>query len=284
MSVPAATVKSLCTSAEIELVRASRKPQLDELSPAEVKRLADRARKLHDKWRDAKRDQARSKSRVAGVGKPGDNTKLKAQIFGEAREALESRLQKLAAKDSGAKSGSKAAAKSAPAAKISKTKTKMKAQRTIDHRNRRSAVREGLAVTKDILNEPARVSPAAKAAAIKSTVAKPAVAKSAVAKKPVAKPAAAKSAVAPPVPSTPAITASTDSQTPAPVAKPRRAKKIKVTKLHAPQAERINAAEQLQAVTAAKHSRVVRSGRTTRMLGHTQARGKRNQARRDSRN
>jgi len=279
MSVPAATVKSLCTSAEIELVRASRKPQLDELSPAEVKRLADRARKLHDKWRDVKRDQARSKSRVAGVGKPGDNTKLKAQIFGEARENFESRLQKLAAKESGAKPGSKAAAKSAPVLKVSKTKSKTKAQRTVDHRNRRSAVREGLAVTKDILNEPARVSPAAKAAAIKSAAAKPAAAK-----KPAAKSAAAKPAVVPPVASAPAIATSAEGQTPAPVAKPRRAKLIKVTKLHAPQAERINAAEQLEAVTAAKHSRVVRSGRTTRMLGHAQARGKRNQARRDARN
>ena len=272
MSVPAATVKSLCTSAEIELVRASRQPQLDELSPAEVKRLADRARKLHDKWRDVKRDQARSKSRVAGVGKPGDNTQLKAQIFREARESFESRLQKLAAKESGAKSGSKTAAKSAPVAKVSKMKAKTKAQRTVDHRNRRSAVREGLAVTKDILNEPPRVTPAAG----KAAVAKPAVTKSVV-----AKPAAAKPAVAPPVP---AVSASPESQVPAPVAKPRRGTKLAVTKMHAPKAERINVAEQLEAATAAKHSRVVRSGRTTRMLGHAQARGKRKQARRDARN
>ncbi len=283
MSVPAATVKSLCTSAEIELVRASRKPQLETLVAKELKSLAARARKLHDKWRDAKRDQARSKSRVAGVGKPGDNTKVKAQIFREALESFEARLKKLLAPEAGSKSAAKPAAKSAPASKVAQTK-KTKSERAVDHRNRRSAVREGLAVTKDILNEPARVSPAAKAAAIKSAAAKPAVAKPAVAKKPVAKPAAAKSAVAPPVTSTPAIAASPDGQTPAPAAKPPRAKKIKVTKLRAPQAERISAAEQLQAVTAAKHSRVVRSGRTTRMLGHTQARGKRNQARRDSRN
>jgi hypothetical protein len=278
MSVPAATVKSLCTSAEIELVRASRKPQLDALSPVEVKRLADRARKLHDKWRDVKRDQARSKSRVAGVGKPGDNTKLKAQIFGEAREALENRLQKLAAKDGGAKSGSKAAAKSAPASKAVKTKSKTKAQRNVDHRNRRSAVREGLAVTKDILNEPPRLSPAAKAAAIKAAAAKPAAAK-----KPAAKSAAEKPAVAPPVALTSEVAASPEGQTAAPVAKPRRAKKPAVTKLHAPKGERINAAQQLEAVTAAKHSRIVRSGVTTRGLGHTQARGQRKQARRDSR-
>lgn len=266
MSVPAATVKSLCTGAEVELVRASRKPELDKLSPAEVKRLADRARKLHDKWRDAKRDQARSKSRVAGVGKPGDNTQLKAQIFAEAREAFEGRLQKLAAKEAGAKPAAKTPAKSAPASQVAKTK-KTKAQRAIDHRNRRAGVREGLAVTKDILNEPARK---AKAAGNKA----------AAAKKPTTKPAAA-----PPAP-TPAAAApaTAESAAPAQVAKPPRAKKTKVTKLHAPQGDRINAAQQLEAVTAAKHSRVVRSGRTTRMLGHTQARGQRKQARRDARN
>ena len=41
-------------------------------------------------------------------------------------------------------------------------------------------------------------------------------------------------------------------------------------------------AKQLAAVTAAKQSRVVRSGKTTRMFGHVSARGKRAQARRDT--
>lgn len=205
---------------------------------------------------------------MAGVGKPGDNTQLKAQIFAEAREAFESRLQKLAAKESGAKPAAKTPAKSAPASKVAKTK-KTKAERTIDHRNRLAGVREGLAVTKDILNEPARK---AKAASTKTVAAK----------KPASKPVAA-----PPAPTlaavAPTTSATAENQAPAPVAKPPRGKKSKVTKLHA-QGDRINPAQQIEAVTAAKHARVVRSGRTTRMLGHTQARGQRKQARRDARN
>ncbi|MBX9790998.1 MAG: hypothetical protein K2Y37_18925 [Pirellulales bacterium] len=250
MTIPAAKVKSLCTSAEIELVRASRKPQLDELSPAELKRLAARARKLHDKWRDTKRSQARHKSRVAGLGKPADNTKLKAQIFREALESFEDRLQKLTSSNS-AKSAAKPAAKS-PA----KSKPKTKAKRAVDHRHRRAAVRKGLAVVKDLFNEGAGNAPLS---TMKPTAAEPA-------------------AVAP------ALPPSGGESTAAPPAKARSVRKPAAVKMSAPRAARVNSAEQLQAVTAAKQARVVRSGRTTRMLGHTQARGKRNQARRDARN
>ncbi|MGE0535456.1 MAG: hypothetical protein AB7O68_10825 [Pirellulales bacterium] len=160
MTVPAATVKSLCTSAEVDLVRASRQPQLGQLSAAQLKSLAARARKLQDKWRDAKRDQARSKSRAAGVGKPGDNTRVKSQIFREARESFEARLKQLESASAGAKSSTKSKAKSA-------AKSKGKKQRTVDHRNRRAAVREGLAVVKDIVNEepPTSATPAESTAA-----------------------------------------------------------------------------------------------------------------------
>ena len=41
-------------------------------------------------------------------------------------------------------------------------------------------------------------------------------------------------------------------------------------------------ADQRKAMTAAKKSRVIRSGKTTRTLGHVAARGKRTQAKRDS--
>lgn len=248
MTIPAAKVKALCTSAEIELVRASRKPQLDELSPAELKSLAARARKLHEKWRDTKRSQARHKSRVAGLGKPADNTKLKAQIFREALENFEGRLQKLASSNS-ARSAAKPATKSP-------VKSKTKAKRTVDHRQRRAAVRKGLAVVKDVLNEDAGNAPLS---AMKPTAAEP----------------AAVAAALPP---------SGGAPTAAPAAKPRSVKKPAAVKKSPPRTARVNPAEQLQAVTAAKHARVVRSGRTTRMLGHTQARGKRNQARRDARN
>ena len=46
----------------------------------------------------------------------------------------------------------------------------------------------------------------------------------------------------------------------------------------------LNPAKQRKAITAAKQSRVLRSGKTTRTLSHVKARGKRNQARRDAKN
>ena len=65
MTVSAAKVKALCTSAEASLVRASRKTDLARLDGAEVKKLADRARELRDKWRDLNRGQSRGKGATA---------------------------------------------------------------------------------------------------------------------------------------------------------------------------------------------------------------------------
>ena len=93
MAVPAATVKTICTRSEAELVRSSRPPRLGQLTLAEVKQLAARARKLSDKWSGQSRSQSRVQSRKAGLGESAKNTQLKAQAF---RDALENFLAQVA--------------------------------------------------------------------------------------------------------------------------------------------------------------------------------------------
>jgi hypothetical protein len=233
MTVPASKVRSCCTRSEVALVRASRKGQLEQLSHAELKRHAIRARALFDKWRDVGRGQSRARSRKVGFGELDPNTGLKKQIFREALESFEAQLSKLDAS-------------TAPAGKS--TKPKMKKERTAEHRATRAAIRKGMTAVEDLVNTrskkpettaPSKTPPQPKPVALAPLPAKPARKTRTVAK------------AAPP--------AKRDSKMPGAVSSNQR-----------------------DAISSAKKSRIVRSGKTTRMLGHIAARGKRTQARRDS--
>jgi hypothetical protein len=228
MTIPASRVKSLCTDSEAALVRASRKGELEQLSHAQVKQLAVRARKLTNKWRDLKRSQSRTRSRQVGFGDVDSNTKLKKQIFREALTSFEARLVKLET------SGTHAAEKSRPTTKKA---------RSAEHRATRAAIRKGMTAVQDLVNSQVKEEE------------KPAAA-------PPAKPALPAKAV-------PAL------RQPTKVALPKQPRK---------EIAIVDQAKQRQAITAAKHSRVARSGKTTRLLSHVKSRGKRVQARRDARN
>ena len=243
MSIPASKVRSVCTSSETALVRASRKPVLEELTPAELKRNAARAKKLFDKWQDLSRTHARARGQKVGFGEADANTMLKAEIFGEALQSYEARLAKV-----GSAKG--------PAAKSAGSKTKK--DRSAEQRATRAAVRKGMAVTEDLLNAPAKKK---KAAAAKSV---PAAAPQAAS----VEAAAPAKTVKPKKSKTPAfVSASVSSAPPT---------KVKV------KGPAVTPSSQRKALTAAKQSRFVASGKTTRTLGHVVARGKRAQARRDS--
>lgn len=136
MTVPAAKVRSLCTGAEVALVRASRKPELEQLSQAAAKRLALRARKLFDKWQDLSRGQSRARARQLGAGAVDENTALKAQIF---RDALTSFETKLAKCEASLASGAK------------KPRPKTKTDRAVEHRASRAAIRKGMTAVEDLL-------------------------------------------------------------------------------------------------------------------------------------
>ena len=137
MTIPASKVRLVCTASEAELVRTSRKPELAQLSYAEVKRLAVRARKLFDKWQDLGHGQARVRSRKVGSGGVDANTALKTQIFRDALKNFEVRLAKLEA------------SAASPAAKA---KFKTKRDQAVEHRTSRSAIRKGMTAAEDLLN------------------------------------------------------------------------------------------------------------------------------------
>lgn len=240
MAIPASKVRSVCSSSETALVRASRKPVLEELGPAELKRNAARAKKLFDKWQDLSRTHARARSEKVGFGETDANTQLKAEIFGEALKNFETRLAKL--------DSTKGSAAKGTGAKISIT------DRNADHRASRAAVRKGMSTVEDLLNAPARKKK------------KPAAPKSAPVAETVAAPAA---------------------NAPAKSAKPTKSKRPVSVSAGPPTKLKVKGlatspADQRRAMTAAKKSRFIRSGKTTRTQGHTAARGKRAQARRDS--
>ncbi len=141
MIVPASKVKALCSASETALVRSSRKPQLEQLSATELKRLSARARKLFDKWQALGREQARARSRAGTPKSDASNTALKTQIFRDALTSFEARLAKLA------KSAESTAKKSKP---------KTKKVRAAAHRATRAAVRKGMTAVEDLVNASAR--------------------------------------------------------------------------------------------------------------------------------
>ncbi len=232
MPVAASKVKSLCTDSEVALVRASRAPELDKHTAAELKPLAARARKLFDKWQGLSRKQARTRSRQVGSAEQDSNTRLKTQIFRQALDAFEARLAKLV-KSGGASAGGR--------------KGKTKKARAAGHRQTRAAVRTGMTAALDLTNaKPAATKKPTKATAAKSKPVKPVK-------------QAAKSANT-------------------------KARAKKVTKATAAQPLALSPAQQLRAATVAKQARIARSGQASRVLGHVSARGRRSQARRDSKN
>ena len=137
MVVPASKVRTLCSSSEVALVRASRKGGLEVIDQAQVKRYAVQARKLFDKYQDLGRSQSRTKSRQVGFGDAAANTQLKAQIFREALESFEARLAKLGP---------------ASASPAKKSKPKVTKDRAAEHRSDRAAVRKGMNAVESLLN------------------------------------------------------------------------------------------------------------------------------------
>ncbi|HEX5446587.1 MAG TPA: hypothetical protein VFW87_22405 [Pirellulales bacterium] len=236
MTIPASKVKSICTRSEAALVRASRKGELEHLSPAELKNRTAQARKLADKWQGLVRSQSRTRSRQAGYGDTSANTALKAQIFREALASFQSRLAEL--------DGTKG-----PAARPAKPKSKR--ERSATHRASRAAVRKGMTAVEDLLNTPDQRT--ARRAAEAAAKPKPA-----------------------PATSSKAISTKKGApklRPPATSAAPNKGRKP---------AQGVHDIRQIKAAGAAKQSRIAKSGKTTRMLGHVSARGKRSQARRDA--
>jgi hypothetical protein len=265
-NVPLAKVKALCTAAESELVKASRRPEIGQLDALALKKHVTQARKLRDKWRDQatkqRRDtQQRHSARVADGEKRSEQ---KVEIFDAALSAFEKQLEKASAAGSASSKGAlkKKTAKSAPAP---------------DHRAERALKRGSLEAQREELNAAGKptTKPTKKKVAKKltatmasaTTAPKKKVAKKKVVKKGVYAAAAKK-----------AVKQLLDQPTEQEVAA-KPTKGAQSEGLVGP----VNTKKQRGAETAAKQERLDRSGVRSRLKGHASASGRRAQGKRDSR-
>lgn len=249
MTVALAKVRSLCSDPEVNLVKASRRPELGTLTVAKTRQNIDRAKKHVDKWRDKGRDQSRAKSDKAGFPDQDTRTQTKTEIFEDALKNFEEHLAKLEA----------AGAEPAPKAR----KTQSKPARNATHRSSRAEVRQELAGKEEKLNQKKTASK--KKSAPKKKAATKASPKSAAAKK-AAKRKQAKTASK--------VKSAVEKQLGAGGAtdvsgSPTGSIGLNPTKKN-----------QRKAKTAAKQARIAESGLTTRTRGHVSARTKRSAGRR----
>jgi hypothetical protein len=261
MSLSLDEIRLLCTKAEFALISASRSPSIEKLSTAQLKKNAANARKLSDKWQKLSRGQSRSESRKTGEPNLDSKSYAKQQAAHDALLAYEAALA----------NASTVTTVEATAKKLTPR------QRTASARVSRQAARTELQGVKKTLNKAAKTTsrkaatakpaaaPAAKPAAAKPAT-KSATTKSAAAKKTLVKTAAKRTAkraaVASTVPTSQVKkivkeTAKTGIVVPTPAAKAQLAGK-------------------------AKANRVKLSNRTSNIAGHVSGKGKRAQAKRDS--
>lgn len=118
MPVSRAQAKEICTKPEFELVEASFRPAVTELTPARLRSKAQRARRLQDKYRDLAERQNRG-TKETQPGRPrsraNQRTERKARLFAETRERFEKRLAQVEAKGGGQTTGKSGRARSARA-------------------------------------------------------------------------------------------------------------------------------------------------------------------------
>ena len=274
MSLSLDEIRSICTPAEYGLISSSRSPAIEKLSTAELKKNAANARKLSDKWQKLARGQSRSQSKKTGEPNLDSRSYAKQQAIHDAVAAYEARL---------ATASTITTVEAAP----KKPTTK---QRTATARVSRQSARTELLGVKKTLNKAAKAStpkpPAAKAAPAKTVAApaatkpaarKPVAAKSAAAK-PTSKTAAAKKTLVQTAAKRTAKRAAVASASPA-LAEPAK----KVVKTTAKPGIVVPTTEaKAQLAGRAKANRVKLSNRTSNIAGHVSGKGKRTQAKRDS--
>ncbi len=254
--------RELCTAGEWSLVNASSPGNIRKLSESQLRKHVEQSRKLRDKWKDQSAKQRREvqKTQKARATDKAGRSKEKSELFRAVLSRFEEQLATRFGKET---VGGSAASRSS------------KPQRTQGHKRQRSQVKEELAQK--------RTASAPKTAAKPKTTAK---AKTAAKSKVTAIPkTAAKSKTAKPQQAEQEAT----SQTPPPAKSSGAAlKPSKRTSLVSAAAANEGLtpvrSKQRKANRAANLGKVEASGLTSRIRGHVSARGKRNQARRDSRN
>lgn len=288
MSLSLDEVRLLCTKAEYALVAESRTPAIEQLTAMKLKTNTVNARKLVDKWQKLARGQSRDESRKTGEPDLASKTYTKHQVMHEALEAYQARLAVVATTASVEASAKKLTPRertaSARASRqsartelqgVKKTVNKVAKARSIQAAKKAAPVKATAVKATPVKAAPVKA--AVKAAPAKAAPVKPAAVKASTKKAPASKSEAAKKTLVRTAAKRTAKRAEVAASAPA-LAAPKKV--VKTTAK--PGIVAATPAAKAQLAASAKSNRVKLSNRSSNIAGHVSAKGKRAQAKRDS--
>ena len=289
MSLSLDEVRLLCTKAEYALVAESRTPAIEQLTAMKLKTNTANARKLVDKWQKLARGQSRDESRKTGEPDLASKTYTKHQVMHEALEAYQARLAVAATTATVEASAKKLTPRERTASArvarqsartelqgVKKTVNKVAKARSIQAAKKAAPVKATPVKAAPVKAAPAKAAPA-KAAPVKATPVKAAAVKASTKKAPAAKSEAVKKTLVKTAAKRTAKRAEVAASAPALAAPKKVVKTTAKPGIVAP-----TPAAKAQLAASAKSNRVKLSNRSSNIAGHVSAKGKRAQAKRDS--
>ena len=293
MSLSLDEVRLLCTKAEYSLVAESRTPAIEQLTAMKLKTNTANARKLVDKWQKLARGQSRDESRKTGEPDLASKTYTKHQVMHEALEAYQARLAVVATTASVEASAKKLTPRERTASArvsrqsartelqgVKKTVNKVAKARSIQAAKKAAPVKAAPVKSAPVKATPVKAAPvkaAVKAAPAKAAPVKATAVKASTKKAPASKSEAAKKTLVKTAAKRTAKRAEVASSAPA-LAVPKKV--VKTTAK--PGIVAATPAAKAQLAASAKSNRVKLSNRSSNIAGHVSAKGKRAQAKRDS--
>jgi hypothetical protein len=284
MSLSLDEVRLLCTKAEYALVAESRTPAIEQLTAMKLKTNTANARKLVDKWQKLARGQSRDESRKTGEPDLASKTYTKHQVMHEALEAYQARLAVAATTATVEASAKKLTPRERTAsARVSRQSARTELQGVKKTVNKVAKARSIQAAKKaaPVKATPVKAAPVkaapVKAAPVKATPVKAAAVKASTKKAPAAKSEAVKKTLVKTAAKRTAKRAEVAASAPAIAAPKKVVKTTAKPGIVAP-----TPAAKAQLAASAKSNRVKLSNRSSNIAGHVSAKGKRAQAKRDS--
>lgn len=293
MSLSLDEVRLLCTKAEYALVAESRTPAIEQLTAMKLKTNTANARKLVDKWQKLSRGQSRDESRKTGEPDLASKTYTKHQVMHEALEAYQARLAVAATTASVEASAKKLTPRERTASArvsrqsartelqgVKKTVNKVAKARSIQAAKKAAPAKAAPVKSAPVKSTPVKAAPvkaAVKAAPAKAAPVKATAVKASTKKAPASKSEAAKKTLVKTAAKRTAKRAEVASSSPA-IAVPKKV--VKTTAK--PGIVAATPAAKAQLAASAKSNRVKLSNRSSNIAGHVSAKGKRAQAKRDS--
>lgn len=284
MSLSLDEVRLLCTKAEYALVAESRTPAIEQLTAMKLKTNTANARKLVDKWQKLARGQSRDESRKTGEPDLASKTYTKHQVMHEALEAYQARLavaattatveasaKKLTPRERTASARASRQSARTELQGVKKTVNKVAKARSIQAAKKAAPVK-----ATPVKAAPVKAAPV-KAAPVKATPVKAAPVKASTKKAPAAKSEAVKKTLVKTAAKRTAKRAEVAASAPAIAAPKKVVKTTAKPGIVAP-----TPAAKAQLAASAKSNRVKLSNRSSNIAGHVSAKGKRAQAKRDS--